>query len=70
MMSPRLAKLIADAAGIIDGGRQATYAGGLIPRDWQGELMIEELFAELREAQSREDKYESVCIRITGGFDD
>ena len=64
----RLAKLIPDARGIVDIYRQGVYAGGMIPRV-KGDLIIEELYGE-RPGKPRGEKYESVCILITGGFDD
>lgn len=64
----RLAKLITDANGITDIHRQATYTSGLLVRV-KGDLPIEALYGD-RADLSRPEKYESVCIRITGGFDD
>jgi len=65
----RLAKLIPDANGITDIHRQGTYTGGLLTYRVQGELPIEALYGD-RPSLPRAEKYESVCIRITGGFDD
>lgn len=64
----RLATLIANAAGIVDIYRQTTYAGGIIPRDDKG-LMLSQINAGRVEAPPQQ-VYESLCIRLTGGFDD
>ena len=64
----RLAKLIPDERGIVDIYRQGVYAGGMIPRI-NGDLQIEALYGD-RPAKPRAEKYEAVCMLITGSFDD
>lgn len=67
----RLATLRPDEQGIVDIYRQTTYAGGAIPRDHQGDLMIRTVSGETqRHPTDLRLEYESVCLRISGSFDD
>lgn len=73
----RLASLVADEHGICDCTNFTTYAGGHIPRDPAGcGLMFAEVNGPIvdrgwrRDGWHRSDLYESLCIRLTGGFDD
>ena len=69
-MTLRLAKLISDEDGKIAYG-ETTYAhlGSLLPRV-HGFGDPHPLYGDDRPRLTRNEEYESVCIRITGGFDD